>query len=1105
MAGDTKKKTYVLEAQDAFSATFNEFQKQLRGIGNETSALRGHLQGVGSQLDTLGISFRSLFGMVAAGGFAAIIKQTIEAEAGLYRVSKATGMTVESLSSMLPSAKEAGLGLDDMAKLSQKLSKAQVESIDPHSKAAAAMRALGVSATDAAGNLKKPEVMALDVAKAFAKFEDGAGKVAVAQDLMGKAGANALPWMENMAEKGELVAKVTTAQALEAKKFEDMLRQLQARSTGAARDMANGLLPAFNDVLGALRELVGQRDSSVGFWEAIGEVVRFVTVALGGVWNMIQKVGVAFMATGKAIKEIYAGGSWASAIQAIDDGKAKMLALDAEYVDFTANVLKSSKVFGDGAEAFKVAETTKREELKYTGIAHNAANKAYTDEKAALLEKIALVTSGSELDAYRFKLEKEHFKLLGPERKQELIDLELKYLTKKADWELQKQINAGDAEIVAIYEKNRTAISLEINARRDSLAVQKAEYETLGLTAEARAHALLALEREKALRREMDPWQRTQIENDYKERDALIELTKSKTDSLALWGDIADRGSKLFVDLATSGKNAFNVLKNALRDFAKEMLALFARRWLLQLGASVVGGSAGGALASQASSLGSNTLSGAASNYLSNSIIGPALTAANQWGGSLIGASTFTGGASTAVFGNAALTGAGDFVGTGLAGMAGELALAAGATDAFAATIAAAVPVIGWIVAIAAVLYGIFGSKGGGPKNGGSVMQMLSTDGAWSDVRVPGADNGRFFTPDQGDTGLRTAIAAIGSSYAASARALGGTPGSFGFGLGYDNDPHGSAQSHTHAMMTDAAGQIIFDSIKSLDDKAVPGQLQLEAQRMVLKALQETSLPPAIAAIIKTVDAVSATAEQVTGVMQLAASFKILTDTLGDFDLDKIIKGSHQNSADIFQSQSNALVNLARVTPMTTEGISNLTQATLSYKQAAAQTILVLEQVKQQVGDMFGATGRNIRMSTMSSSERYDFLQQETARLYDQLGSATTAEEISRITSLINQDINEAWGLLGPDQQRESQADFLDKLDRVQTRAHDRATELQEKTAKDAKDTLDRVETIMNTAALAMTNAATAIAAAADRNGGGVTVRVIDQTANGVLVVTDGA
>ena len=47
----------------------------------------------------------------------------------------------------------------------------------------------------------------LDIAKAFDKFADGGGKSAAAVAIFGKAGAQLLPFLKDLAEQQELVGK----------------------------------------------------------------------------------------------------------------------------------------------------------------------------------------------------------------------------------------------------------------------------------------------------------------------------------------------------------------------------------------------------------------------------------------------------------------------------------------------------------------------------------------------------------------------------------------------------------------------------------------------------------------------------------------------------------------------------------------------------------------------------------------------------------------------------------------------------------------------------------------------------------------------------------
>jgi hypothetical protein len=110
------------------------------------------------------------------------------------------------------------------------------------------------------------------------------------------------------------------------------------------------------------------------------------------------------------------------------------------------------------------------------------------------------------------------------------------------------------------------------------------------------------------------------------------------------------------------------VLKNALRDFVRELIALVAKRWLLQLGASITGSSALGAAAASA---GQNTLAGTA------------LSAAGSWLGN-----TALGGAALSAVGNVQ-------VGWGMAAAGQTLAAGAPAMQTFGAALYNALPALG--------------------------------------------------------------------------------------------------------------------------------------------------------------------------------------------------------------------------------------------------------------------------------------------------------------------------------------------------------------------------------------------------------------------------
>jgi hypothetical protein len=151
---------------------------------------------------------------------------------------------------------------------------------------------------------------------------------------------------------------------------------------------------------------------------------------------------------------------------------------------------------------------------------------------------------------------------------------------------------------------------------------------------------------------------------------------------------------------------------------------------------------------------------------------------------------------------------------------------------------------------------------------------------------VPGTDNGRFFTPSQGDSQMKAIVDATSTGFLQAFASLGGsgTPG-FNFGLGFDNDPSGSAQSRVSSMLTDASGQQIYGTHDvGMDDKDVPAALQLEAQRMLLAALQHSDLPKDVADILNSVVAAGATSDEIDGVIAKAREMKAVLDGLGTLE-----------------------------------------------------------------------------------------------------------------------------------------------------------------------------------------------------------------------------
>ena len=196
-----------------------------------------------------------LLGAAAGMGIDAIkdkILGVINSMAALKTLSEKTGSSVENLSKLGFIAKQSGSDIDSVAAAMNKLSKGMAGADNETKGAGLALSYLGVSAKDAAGNLKDPSLMFTEIAKKLGEYQDGAGKAAVAQALFGKAGADMLPTLKLLGEQGDLVAKVTDAQATAARQYTRDIAKLDVQKGMLFKTVAIALLPTMTDFVGVL-------------------------------------------------------------------------------------------------------------------------------------------------------------------------------------------------------------------------------------------------------------------------------------------------------------------------------------------------------------------------------------------------------------------------------------------------------------------------------------------------------------------------------------------------------------------------------------------------------------------------------------------------------------------------------------------------------------------------------------------------------------------------------------------------------------------------------------------------------------------------------------
>jgi len=232
--------------------------EQVTALQGKFKQVEGAANRLTSRMGLLGGALGALAPVATVGGLAALVGKTIEAGDKFNDLSQRTGVSVESLAKFNKAAATSGTDIDAVAKSLGRLSKGLYETATTGKGAtAAALNTLGISAKDAAGNLKSADQVTLEIANKFKAMPDGVEKTALAVQLFGKAGAEMIPMLNEGGKAIEsLSVKMTTAFAQKADEYNDKLATLGGKVGGLAAGITVALLPALDAVATVLTLVV---------------------------------------------------------------------------------------------------------------------------------------------------------------------------------------------------------------------------------------------------------------------------------------------------------------------------------------------------------------------------------------------------------------------------------------------------------------------------------------------------------------------------------------------------------------------------------------------------------------------------------------------------------------------------------------------------------------------------------------------------------------------------------------------------------------------------------------------------------------------------------
>lgn len=231
---------------EANIARFTENMDRAAQVTEQTAnKISGAVDFAGKALGALGIA-------LSVDLIVSEINRSLDSLAALDDMAQKTGSSVETLSKLSKVAAFTGTDLGAVDGMLVKLSKNLNDVNEKGNKTAKALAAIGISTDDLKG--KDAAQVFIDITNKLQGYEDGAGKVALVTDLMGKSAADMLPFMNDVSESINDFASESTQSAAQAAALQDQMGRLKVKYEEIRTEIVVAAVPAATDFIQALMD-----------------------------------------------------------------------------------------------------------------------------------------------------------------------------------------------------------------------------------------------------------------------------------------------------------------------------------------------------------------------------------------------------------------------------------------------------------------------------------------------------------------------------------------------------------------------------------------------------------------------------------------------------------------------------------------------------------------------------------------------------------------------------------------------------------------------------------------------------------------------------------
>lgn len=314
---------------DRNSEQYRKLQREISNTEQELKKMNGDLketETAGSKLGRVGAVFQEVGGKITAAGkalapFSAAATAALGAMIGvagkaaasaddLVTLSKQTGISTDQLQLYAAAADLVDVSVEDMAKSQQKLKKSMFTASEGGATAEYFER-LGVSVTDANGNLRDSNDVFMEVIEALGNMENETERDALAMEIFGKSASNLNPLIEDAGKTYSEVSQMLSEHGLsplseeelqKANEFQDsldtiklILQQLIMNVGAKVAGVLQPILDQLVDKVMAFAEWLSGVDPQ------IIAIVLGITAAVAALAPVLMAIGTAISAVGAAM------------------------------------------------------------------------------------------------------------------------------------------------------------------------------------------------------------------------------------------------------------------------------------------------------------------------------------------------------------------------------------------------------------------------------------------------------------------------------------------------------------------------------------------------------------------------------------------------------------------------------------------------------------------------------------------------------------------------------------------------------------------------------------------------------------------------------------